>query len=106
MPKSLDGAICTTGLAVLRPTKIDPYLLRRLLVSRFVLDQMERHNVGIAYPAISEKDVVKFKLPVKEDSIEDLEHAARKVGEALEETASRLRALDDALNSHGLEFSR
>jgi len=106
VPKSLDGAICTTGLAVLRPTKIDPYLLRRLLVSRFVLDQMERHNVGIAYPAISEKDVVKFKLPVKEDSIEDLEHAARKVGEALEETASRLRALDDALNSHGLEFSR
>lgn len=49
-----DGSVCTTGLAVLRPTGIDPRTLAFLLKTDFVIAQLMRNNVGIAYPAIDE----------------------------------------------------
>jgi len=100
VPAHLDGAICSTGLAVLRCRKINPYLLRRLLTSQFIVEQMERHNVGIAYPAISEKDLLTFILPVEADSISTLGKAAAELGTAFEEIHARLINLDSALNNY------
>ena len=106
VPEALEGAICSTGLAVLRPSGINPHLLRRLLVSRFIVNQMERHNVGIAYPAISERDLMTFKLPLSERQMEDLAEIGRKVGEVLETASRRLADLDEALTQIGPELSR
>lgn len=106
VPDDLDGAICSTGLAVLRPEGIEPYLLRRLLVTRFVIGQMERHNVGIAYPAISERELLAFKLPVPAEDLEELAPASRMIGNSMNSTRQMIRGLDDLLSQRSQELSR
>lgn len=59
-----DGSICTTGLAVLRPKTIHPLLLAHLLKTPFVIAQLMRNNIGIAYPAISEACLLEVLLPI------------------------------------------
>lgn len=106
VPKDLDGAICTTGIAVLRPRNINSHLLRRVLVSRYVLNQMERHNAGIAYPTISERDLASFLVPIQETQIEDLEGTAKAIGQVLSDFDTLVKELDDALATIGPELSR
>jgi hypothetical protein len=74
-----DGSVCTTGLAVLRPTKVDPLTLAHLLRSEFVITQLMRNNVGIAYPAIDESCLLDVLLPVCRDALPRLEDHAKKI---------------------------
>ena len=67
-----DGSICTTGLAVLRPKGIHPVLLAYLLKTSFVIAQLMRNNIGIAYPAISEDCLLDVLLPITWDDIQRL----------------------------------
>jgi hypothetical protein len=71
-----DGAVVTTGFAVLRPTGIHPLLLGRLLQSDFVTVQLLRHNVGIAYPAIDESCLTEVVLPISKADLAELDPAA------------------------------
>ncbi len=79
-----DGSICTTGLAVLHPTKIDALTLARLLKTEFVINQFMRNNVGIAYPAINESCLLDVLLPVRGEDLHHLEEQARKISAAQE----------------------
>ncbi len=95
-----DGSICTTGLAVLRPTNIDPLTLAHLLKTEFVITQLMRNNVGIAYPAINEACLLEVLLPVRREDLARLEQQAREVS-ASEERLRQIRnqfaaAIDDA----------
>jgi len=72
VPDSLDGAICSTGIAVLRPRRIASLLLARLLQSDFVNAQLLRNNIGIAYPAFDEQCLPEVVLPVAEDDAHSL----------------------------------
>jgi type I restriction enzyme S subunit len=67
-----DGAVCTTGFAVLRPKNISPLLLAALLRSDFVTEQLMRNNIGIAYPAIDEKCLLDVVLPIDEGGAQTL----------------------------------
>jgi predicted RNA methylase len=95
-----DGSICTTGLAVLRPTKIDALTLARLLKTEFVITQLMRNNVGIAYPAINESCLPDVLLPVRREDLHRLEQQAREISaaeERLHQIRSRFAAtIDDA----------
>lgn len=71
--------ICTTGLAVLRPHSISSLTLAMLLKSEFVIEQMVRNNVGIAYPAIEEDILPDIVLPVDMDRLRELNADAEKV---------------------------
>lgn len=64
-----DGAVCTTGFAVLRPQKIDPMTLAYLLKSDFVIAQVLRCNIGIAYPAIDESCLLDVLIPVRQEDL-------------------------------------
>ncbi|GEM_PF-729612 len=79
-----DGSVCTTGLAVLRPTKIDPLTLAHLLKSDFVITQLMRNNVGIAYPAINESCLLDVLLPVRRDDLPRLQQQAKEISSAEE----------------------
>lgn len=72
----LDGAICTTGLAVLRPKNISPILLAYLLKTEFVISQLMRNNIGIAYPAIDENCLLDVLLPIKKSELDKLNRYA------------------------------
>ena len=65
VPRYLDGAICSTGFAVLRPKGIDPLILAKLLQTDVANAQILRNNSGIAYPVIDENCLMDIVLPVK-----------------------------------------
>lgn len=98
-----DGSICTTGLAVLRPKQIDPLTLAFLLKTEFVIAQLMRNNVGIAYPAINESCLLNVLLPVSKQDLPKLEKQAKEIADAenrLYGQRVRLRsALEDAGSS-------
>ncbi|MCX6866510.1 MAG: N-6 DNA methylase [Verrucomicrobia bacterium] len=85
-----DGSVCTTGLAVLRPTGIDSLTLAYLLKTEFVITQLMRNNVGIAYPAIKETCLPSVLLPVQKADLPRLESLAREIASA-EEQLHRFR---------------
>ncbi len=74
--QSDNEAICTTGLAVLRPKGIEPSVLVELLKSDFVTKQLMRNNIGIAYPAIEENCFLEVLLPIKKQELDKLNKRA------------------------------
>lgn len=71
-----DGAVATTGFAVLRPNGIHPLVLAKLLQSDFVTAQLMRNNVGIAYPAIEESCLPTILLPIAKADLARLDAEA------------------------------
>lgn len=76
-----DSSVCTTGLAVLRPTNIDSLTLAYLLKTEFVIAQLMRNNVGIAYPAIDESCLSHVLLPARRDELHKLRQQAITISE-------------------------
>lgn len=94
VPDYLDGAICTTGLVVLRSKVINPLSLAEIIKSDFVVMQLLRNNVGVSYPSVDESIFEKLILPVNVDSIMEINELASEVKELIEELRvkqSRLR---------------
>jgi type I restriction-modification system DNA methylase subunit len=79
VPEWLDGAVCTTGFAVLRPKALHPLVLAALLRTEFVTRQLLRNNIGIAYPAIEPGCLIDILLPVSHKGIANCEESARLV---------------------------
>lgn len=106
-PPDLKRAVCSTGLAVLRCSGIHPLALVWLLKTEFVRQQMIRHNVGIAYPAITEEACLSLVLPATREATAALSTAAKALAEiqngfeqARRELSERVAVLDQiALNA-------
>jgi type I restriction enzyme S subunit len=86
-----DGAICTTGFAVLRPKGVNALTLAYLLKTDFVNAQLRRCNMGIAYPAIDERSLLDVVIPVGFEDIAAIDEHAR----AIVDLEERLRLLRD-----------
>jgi type I restriction-modification system DNA methylase subunit len=80
-----DGSVCTTGLAVLRPTNIDSLTLAYLLKSEFVITQLMRNNVGIAYPAIDESCLSSVLLPARREDLTKLQRQTAEISRCEEQ---------------------
>ncbi|MEJ0020753.1 MAG: hypothetical protein WDN25_30225 [Acetobacteraceae bacterium] len=106
VPPHLDGAICSTGFAVLRCEDVHPTALAWLLKGESVRRQMIRHNIGIAYPAIAEETCLSLVLPVSLAKLEELSEAAKALDRAQMtfETARR-RMMHLTGNGAGDEWS-
>lgn len=83
VPSHLDGAICSTGFAVLRCSAIHPIALSWLLRTGAVRRQMIRHNIGIAYPAIADATCLALKLPADAAGIKRIAGDAKALEKAL-----------------------
>ena len=95
VPPHLDGAVCSTGLAVLRCIGTDPLVLARLLQSDFANAQILRNNIGIAYPAIDEACLLDVVLPVSRNDLKTIRRHAAKIS-----------ALQVELRNAGEQFNR
>ena len=93
----LDGAVCSTGFAVLRTT-LAPLVLARLLQSDFVNAQMVRDNSGIAYPAIEEDTLLDLVLPISIADATALAKVADVAIRAREEAERHAQTFGDALS--------
>ena len=86
VPLSLEGGVCSTGFAVIRSKKIDPYVLARLLQSEFVTAQLLRNNSGIAYPSIDEECLNEVLLPIRGRDLNDLARLGHEIRDLQERT--------------------
>jgi len=102
VPPHLDGAVCSTGFAVLRCEGVHPVALAWLLKGEPVRRQMVRHNIGIAYPAIAEETCLSLVLPVDRGKLKELSEAAEDLDRAQATfEAARLRMMDLTGNGAG-----
>ncbi|MFV2045106.1 MAG: N-6 DNA methylase [Anaerolineales bacterium] len=96
-----DGAVCSTGLAVIRPSSISPIALASLLKSDFVTAQVLRNTHGISYPAVDESCLVDILLPIAESDLQTLDSVAGRVedaqGKYRRSTVAMQDSLDDAI---------
>ncbi|MCX6841952.1 MAG: N-6 DNA methylase [candidate division WOR-3 bacterium] len=95
--KSQDGSVCTTGLVVLRPNRIHPLVLASLMRTDFVISQLMRHNVGIAYPAIDEECLLGVLLPVRVLDLQLLGQQAERISASEEQLRVARGVFRDAL---------
>lgn len=96
-----DGCICTTGLAVLRPTAIDSLTLAFLLKTEFVIAQLLRNNVGIAYPAINENCLLGILLPIRRKDIQRIAREAKQIAAAEEQLLTLRASFKEAIGDAG-----
>ncbi len=109
VPPHLDGAVCTTGFAVLKCRAIDPTVFALLLQSDFVNEQILRNNIGIAYPAISEECLLALLLPIGINDLASLGNIGGKVRimrAALLHEESKLRDIMDSAISNWQDRDR
>ena len=80
-----DGAVVTSGFAVLTATEVNPYYLLSFLRTKYFKMQVRRYRVGSAIPDISYEDLKKVLVPRLPEELE------REISELMEE-AYRQRA--------------
>lgn len=97
-----DNSICTTGLAVLRPKTIDSLTLTFLLKTDFVIAQLMRNNVGIAYPAINESCLLNVLLPIRHEDMLQLKRQAVEISEVEERIHTLRRQFKEAIETAGM----
>ena len=57
-----DDLVCSTGFAVLKATKINPYYLFVFTKTSYFIEQLVRQTSATMYPAVNEKDVLNVGL--------------------------------------------
>ena len=66
IPEKYNGQICSTGYCVLRPVQtvvLPLWIYYQISLQRFY-DYIEKYQKGASYPAISDSDVKRYKIPV------------------------------------------
>jgi type I restriction enzyme S subunit len=66
VPRSLDGAVCSTGFCVLRadPARLDAMYLYLACASKSFVDRVVSNEKGSSYPAVSDQEVRKELIPL------------------------------------------
>ena len=94
VPDWLDGAIASTGFAVLRPRPgIDPRFIFHQLLSDDFVDRLSARQSGSSYPAVRDGDVRTMSVRIAPASQQ------RSVAAAIEEHFSRLDAVEEGITS-------
>jgi type I restriction enzyme S subunit len=63
VPPELDGAVCSTGFAVIRTKSIDPFYLFGFLKTNTATNQLIRRTSSSMYPTVTEEDIGDILVP-------------------------------------------
>ena len=66
IPEKYSGQICSTGYCVLRPKQtivLPLWIYYQISLQRFY-DHIEKYQKGVSYPAITDSDVKRYRIPV------------------------------------------
>ncbi len=88
------GYVCSSGLAVLKPTDIEPELLLVYLRLPLVCELLDLHTTASMYPAISTPDLMKFPVSLPDAATRRM--IVAKVKESFTARREARRLLDDA----------
>ena len=64
----LDNYVCSSGFAVLKPTKVEPEVLLIYLRSPIVCEILDLHTTVSMYPSISPKDLLSIPISLPKES--------------------------------------
>lgn len=64
IPGELDNQSCSTGFAVIKPEKINPWFLFTYLKTKYAIKQLVRMTMASMYPTVSEDDIGLILVPV------------------------------------------
>jgi len=109
IPKELDNQICSTGFAVIKSDKLNPWFLFAYLKTKYALNQLVRMTMASMYPAVSEGDISSMLVPIPslvfQQQIESLvKESYEKRKEANEKYKSAEELLNKTLGIEKLEF--
>lgn len=104
VPDEADGAICSTGFAVLRPKSIAPHVLASALRTTFATAQILRNNVGIAYPAVDESCLTEIMIPIVKSALPAAEKASSELVRAEDQWKAARVEFDELMDSHTEAF--
>lgn len=104
VPDEADGAICSTGFAVLRPKTIAPHVLASALRTTFATAQILRNNVGIAYPAVDESCLTEIMIPIVKSALPAAEKASSELVRAEDQWKAARAEFDEVMDSHTEAF--
>jgi len=97
VPPELDGQICSTGFAIIR--KVSDECLREYLFVALrlnpIIEQLVRYSMGSAYPAITEADLKRVRVPLP--SLERQREIVTIMRVAYAERDAKLREAEDLL---------
>jgi len=109
IPRELDSEICSTGFAVIKAEKINPYFLFVFLKTKYAIDQLVRQAMASMYPAVSEEDIGSILVPFPSSSFQQkieflIKKAHKKRNEANKKYKEAERLLDKILGIEDLEL--
>lgn len=99
---SLGQGICSTEFIVVRPRAelIIPSVLRAILVSERVTEQLTRHQTGAALPRISSKDFLAVRVPLPPLEIQkELAERIAKLTAAVNDARKQINAYPNQLEA-------
>jgi restriction endonuclease S subunit len=71
VPPELDGAVCSTGFAVVIPRDISPEYLFAYLKTKYAINQLVRRTTASMYPAVTEYDVRNLIVAIPPKEVEE-----------------------------------
>lgn len=71
IPKELDNQVCSTGFAVIKSKRINPWFLFAYLKTKYAVNQLVRATMASMYPAVSENDIGAILIPTPTVSIQE-----------------------------------
>lgn len=71
IPKELDNQVCSTGFAVIKSKKINPWFLFAYLKTKYATNQLVRSAMASMYPAVSEDDIGAILIPTPPVSLQE-----------------------------------
>ncbi len=63
IPQELENQVCSTGFAVIKSKKINPWFLFAYLKTKYATNQLVRATMASMYPAVSEDDIGAILIP-------------------------------------------
>ncbi|MGQ9817498.1 MAG: restriction endonuclease subunit S [bacterium] len=70
IPEKLDNQICSTGFAVIKAGKVNPWFLFAFFKTKYAINQLVRITMASMYPAVSENDIGSILVPIPPSSIQ------------------------------------
>src|SRR3989344_2702382 len=103
IPKELNNQICSTGFCVLRFDKekaITEYIFMNLIDNKFI-ESMTKIAKGASYPAISDKDIFDFEIPLPplplQQTFASIVEQVEKLKEKQKQSKEELKIMFDSL---------
>ncbi|MBU2523116.1 MAG: restriction endonuclease subunit S [Nanoarchaeota archaeon] len=97
--KELNNQICSTGFAVIKTEKINPWFLFAYLKTKYAINQLVRMTMASMYPAVSEDDIGSILVPISPSTFQQrIESYVKESYEKRKSADEKYKSAEELLN--------